>query len=71
MKQIVCPICRSERVFHYTDVYVVRKPVLQEDGSFELLEFETEEYQEFFKCRECGVMPWEKELRASAIEVSD
>jgi hypothetical protein len=71
MKQIVCPMCKSERVYHYTDVYVVRTPIMRDDGKIELHEFETEEFQEFFKCRECGLMPWKKELLASAIDVSD
>jgi DNA-directed RNA polymerase subunit RPC12/RpoP len=62
MKEVVCPECRSERLYHYTDAYVLRSPVVKEDGSMGLIEFDTEEYDEFFECRDCGHRPTEAEL---------
>jgi rubredoxin len=67
MKRVVCPQCGSERVYHYTDVYVVREPVLRDDGQIRLVDFETEEFADFFMCRECEFRPKAEELIASAV----
>jgi predicted nucleic-acid-binding Zn-ribbon protein len=63
MKEIACPKCGSRNVHHYTDAYVLRTPVIREDGSIELLEYQTNEYDDcFFECYDCGYRPTEDEL---------
>lgn len=66
MKQVVCPECGSEALRHLTDAYVVRIPFAHDDGTIELLEFDTEEYAEFFECRSCGLRKSSSELASSA-----
>jgi DNA-directed RNA polymerase subunit RPC12/RpoP len=66
MKHIVCPECDSQRLYHYTDVYVLRTPVVKEDGSLGLLDFDTDEFAGFFECCDCGHRPTEAELLSSA-----
>jgi DNA-directed RNA polymerase subunit RPC12/RpoP len=67
MKAIICPECKSERLYHYTDAYVLRSPVIKDDGGLGLIEFDTDEYARFFECRDCGHKPTEAEL-LSAID---
>jgi rubredoxin len=62
MKQIVCPECGSETLRHYEDVYLVWTPVLDDDGTLGRLNAGTEEYDEYFECRNCGHKPSEEEL---------
>jgi DNA-directed RNA polymerase subunit RPC12/RpoP len=72
MKQVVCPECGSQRLRHYTDAYLVWTPVLEDDGTLGKLDSETEEYDGFFECRDCGHRPSEEELLAwAARPVSD
>jgi DNA-directed RNA polymerase subunit RPC12/RpoP len=72
MKQIVCPECGSRKLRHYSDVYLVWTPVLKDDGTLGKLDSETEQYDEFFECRDCGHKPSEKELLSwAARPVSD
>ena len=67
MKQIICPNCKGQDVHHYTDAYVVRAPVVKDDGSIELLDDRTNEYDDwFFECHDCGFRPTEEELLAAA-----
>lgn len=68
MRSIVCPSCRSESIFHYTDAYVLRKPILKQDGKIDLIDYDTDEYDEsFFECVECGLRPSETELAQAAV----
>jgi DNA-directed RNA polymerase subunit RPC12/RpoP len=63
MTPVVCPKCGSQSVFHYTDAYVLRKPVLREDGALDLVEYDTNEFDDsFFECFDCGYRPVESEL---------
>lgn len=63
MKKIVCPECGSEEFHHYTDAYVLRIPMINDDGAIELLDSHTNEYDDcFFECFECGCRPTEDEL---------
>jgi DNA-directed RNA polymerase subunit RPC12/RpoP len=63
MKPVACPNCGSGKVFHFTDAYVVRNPVIDDDGSIELLESHTNEYDDcFYECSDCGNKPDEYEL---------
>jgi hypothetical protein len=68
MKEVVCPECGSSNVSHYTDAYVVRSPILKDDGSLVLLEVDTLECEEFFQCFDCGHRPSTEELIACAVE---
>jgi hypothetical protein len=68
MKEVVCPECGGGGVSHYTDAYVVRNPVVKEDGSLELLSVDTLEYDEFFQCFDCGHRPSAEAIIASAVE---
>lgn len=68
MKQIICPKCRGSEVRHYTDAYVLRVPIIKEDGSVDLLDDQTNEYDDrFFECLDCGYKPTEDELLSAAI----
>jgi hypothetical protein len=70
MKQITCPECKSSEVHHYTDAYVIRTPVIKEDGSIDLIEDRTNEYDDrFFECFDCGYRPTEDELLSCALEL--
>jgi hypothetical protein len=68
MKEVVCPKCGGSDVSHYTDAYVLRNPIVKEDGSLELLKVDTLEYEEFFQCFDCGHRPSAKALIASSVE---
>jgi len=68
MNQILCPKCRSEFLFHYTDAYVLRTPFLDEKGSLRLVGKETTEFDEnFFQCAHCGYRPEEEDLAQGRI----
>jgi DNA-directed RNA polymerase subunit RPC12/RpoP len=68
MKQIVCPECGSRDVHHYTDAYVLRTPVIKEGGRIELLEYDTDQFDDsFFECLRCGHRPTESELLIAAV----
>ena len=63
MKRIICPKCKVSEMHHYTDAYVLRVPVIKEDGSIKLLDDQTIEFDDcFFECPECGFRPTEDEL---------
>ena len=67
MNQIICPKCRGNNVHHYTDAYVLRTPVMKEDGSLDLLDDQTNEFDDcFFECSDCEYRPTEDELLAAA-----
>jgi hypothetical protein len=68
MKEVVCPECGGRDVSHYTDAYVLRNPIVKEDGSLELLDVETLENEEFFQCFDCGHRPSAAALIACAVE---
>jgi hypothetical protein len=68
MKQIACPECGGPNVNHYTDGYLLRTPVIKEDGSLGLIDCDTLEYEEFFQCCDCGHRPGEAELISAAVE---
>jgi hypothetical protein len=68
MKEVVCPECGGSDVTHYTDTYVLRNPIVKEDGSLELLEVDTLECDAFFQCFDCGHRPSAEALIASAVE---
>ena len=72
MKQVVCPSCGGPDVHHYTDAYVLRTPVVNEDGSVGLLECQTNEYDDcFFECLDCGCRPTEEELLSGCLLVPE
>lgn len=63
MKQILCPQCGSDSLNHYTDAYVLRTPVINEEGEIDLIDERTNEYDDsFYECAECGHRPAEDEL---------
>lgn len=63
MKAISCPKCGSSRLRHFTDAYVIRTPVINDEGEIELLDDDTNEYDDsFFECDDCGHRPEEDEL---------
>jgi predicted nucleic-acid-binding Zn-ribbon protein len=65
MKKIVCPRCGSEEFHHYTDAYVLRSPIIDDEGGIQLLDSHTNEYDDcFFECFRCGCRPTEDELLA-------
>jgi transcription elongation factor Elf1 len=68
MKEVVCPECGGSDVSHYTDAYVQRNPIVKEDGSLELLDVDTLEYEKFFQCSDCGHRPSAEALIACAME---
>jgi len=68
MKEVVCPECGGSNVGHYTDAYVLRNPLVKDDGSLELVEVDTLEYEEFFQCSDCGHRPSAEALIAGAVE---
>jgi hypothetical protein len=67
MRKVPCPRCGSESLLHYTDAYVVRRPVINNEGQLELTDGRTNEYDDsFFDCEDCGYR-WEgDELLLSA-----
>lgn len=69
MRQITCPLCGSSTLRHFEDVYLVWTPVLEDDGSLGRLNPFTEEYTEYFECRDCGHKPSESELLSHASEL--
>lgn len=63
MKPIVCPKCGGASVLHYTDAYVVRRPIVGHDGKLSFVDCYTNEYDDsFFECLECGQRSTEAEL---------
>jgi hypothetical protein len=70
MKNLPCPRCGGNSLLHYTDAYVLRTPVINEEGSLKLLYERTNEYDDsFFDCEDCGYrgyQPTETELLPSA-----
>ena len=67
MRQIACPKCGSPKVYHYRDAYVLRTPVIGDDGKLSLLEYQTNEYDDnFFECLNCGERATEAELISAA-----
>jgi hypothetical protein len=63
MNKVLCPKCGGSKIYHYTDAYVLREPVITMDGSLRLIELGTNEYDDqFFECIECGYRPSEKEI---------
>ncbi len=55
MTQVPCPRCGSYALLHYVDAYVIRKPVLDDDGKLKLTNESTTEYDDsFFDCDDCG-----------------
>ena len=68
MKSIVCPKCGGLSVYHYTDAYVLRTPVLNQDGTLVLVNFDTNEYDDqFFECFDCGSRLTESELISTSV----
>ncbi len=68
MKELVCPECGSSDLTHYTNAFVLRDPVLKDDGSLELLEVDTLEYEKYFQCFDCGHRPSAEALIACGME---
>lgn len=67
MKKVPCPRCGSDSLLHYTDAYVLRAPVINDEGQLELRGERTNEYDDsFFDCEDCGYRPAEDELLLSA-----
>ncbi len=67
MKEMPCPRCGKDSLLHYTDAYVLRKPVINDEGQLELADERTNEYDDnFFDCEDCGYRPTEDELLVSA-----
>lgn len=67
MRNVPCPRCGSNSLLHYTDAYVLRRPVINEMGQLELADERTNEYDDsFFDCEDCGYRPTEDELYRSA-----
>ena len=67
MKEVPCPRCGGDSLLHYTDAYVLRTPVINDEGQLELKEEQTNEYDDnFFDCGDCGYRPTEEELLLSA-----
>jgi hypothetical protein len=63
MKAIPCPKCGSADLRHFTDAYVIRVPMMNSDGEIELVEDDTNEYDDaFFECGACGHRPDEDDL---------
>lgn len=62
MKNVVCPECGGPNVMHYTDAYILRTPIVREEGAIALLDCDTDEYAAFFQCPDCGHRPDEVEL---------
>jgi len=67
MKEVLCPQCGSDSLLHYTDAYVLRRPVINDEGQLQLADERTNEYDDnFFDCEDCGYRPTENELLLSA-----
>lgn len=67
MKEVPCPRCGSHTLLHYTDAYVLRTPMVNDEGQLELKDERTNEYDDnFFACEDCGYRPTEDELLLSA-----
>jgi hypothetical protein len=63
MTAIPCPKCGGANLRHFTDAYVIRKPVMNDEGEIELVDDDTNEYDDsFFECGDCGYRPEEDEL---------
>jgi hypothetical protein len=67
MNQVLCPQCGSDSLLHYTDAYILRTPVINDEGQLLLTGERTNEYDDnFFDCEDCGYRPTEDELLLSA-----
>lgn len=67
MKEVYCPRCGSDSLLNYRDAYVLRRPVINDEGQLELADERTNEYDDnFFDCEDCGYRPTEEELLLSA-----
>jgi hypothetical protein len=67
MKEVLCPQCGSDSLRHHTDAYVVRRPIINDEGRLELTDERTDEYDDyFFACEDCWYRPAENELLLSA-----
>lgn len=63
MRRVRCPHCGSDKLYHYTDAYVVRNPIISDTGEIELSYSHKDEFDEnFFECRDCGHQPTESEI---------
>lgn len=63
MKQIACPECNGQNLRHYTDAYVLRVPMLGENGEITLLDEQTNEFDDsFYECIDCDYRLREEEL---------
>jgi rubredoxin len=60
---VICPECGGQNVMHYTDAFILRTPVVRR-GGVALVDCDTEEYDAFFQCPDCGHKPSEAELVA-------
>ena len=53
MKEVLCPKCGSDSLLNYRDAYVLRKPVINDDGKLELIDDGTNEFDDnFFSCED-------------------
>lgn len=66
MKEVPCPRCGSDSLLHYTDAYVVRRPVINDEGKLKLADERTNEFDDnFFDCEHCGYRTTDNELLLS------
>ena len=70
MRDVRCPQCGGPNVMHYTDAFILRTPVVREEGAVVLVDCDTEEYAAFFQCPDCGHRPNESELLSTAVQRS-
>jgi hypothetical protein len=66
MKHVLCPECGGPNVMHYTDAFILRTPMVREEGRVALVDCDTEAFAEFFQCPDCGHRPNEAELILAA-----
>jgi len=62
MKDVLCPECGGPNVRHLTEASILRYPSFKKDGSLELRDCDTLEYDAFFECPDCGHRPNKAEL---------
>ncbi len=66
MKEVRCPQCGGGSLLHYTDAYVLRRPLINDEGHLELVDERTNEYDDnFFDCDDCGYRTTDDELLLS------